>query len=227
MTDSQPDEYVSTQNYSKRFSDAVGQYYLKKQREIILEYLGELRVKSILEIGAGHAQICNDLHRAGYDVTCVVSAKECAEKISKELKIIVHPILEFMPSKSFDCIIALKTLGHVDNFEEFLKSFVGYSRVIIIDYPSNFSFARFNNVGYSVKRLIEKKLRQFSPLSPRIVRSTMLNLGYSLYSSKGLFFLPIAFYRFFRKESVIEKIEKCLNFDFFKSPRIECYLRTL
>lgn len=225
MTDEFPDAFVSTQRYRARFSGAVGRLYLRKQLSFITECLTEYGCKTVLEIGAGHGQVCNDLLKQNFSVTCVVSDYSYAQLIDPKAQLIVHPILEYKPSAQFDAVIALKTLGHTSQPDKFLANIANNAKVIILDYPSSRSFARLSKFGYFVKKFIEKHVRPFDTLDPSWVKKIMSELGYRLVKSVGLFFLPVVCYRFCSDEAVIEKIENALNVDFLKSPRIECFVK--
>ncbi|MCS6893828.1 MAG: class I SAM-dependent methyltransferase [Deltaproteobacteria bacterium] len=220
----QPDEYVSTNEYKNRFTGPVGTLYLERQLSTIINWLRILRCEKILEVGAGHGQIANYLFECGYEVTCVVSPKAQITQLNAKIKLIRVPILEFKPNENFDCVIALKTLGHTDNPTRFISNISLNTRVVIVDYPSKISFARFNTIGFWIKKLIEKRLRTFDPLHPIDVERFFNEVGFKKKFSDGLFMLPIAFYRLFKSKELIRKIEELCNFSVFKSPRLECFV---
>ncbi len=219
----QPDEFVSTEGYRERFNSIIGSLYIKKQLNIILDILKHVSAKKILEIGAGHGQVCNSLFNLGFEIECVVSTEDCKKFINPEIKTYVNPILKYIPEREYDCIIALKTLGHTDDPNRFVRNICGHSKYVIVDYPSSFSFARFYKLGYHLKRIFEKNLREFFPQSPKEIELLFRINNYKKVSSSGLFTLPILFYRLINSPSLIEEIERKLKFIPFKSPVIECY----
>lgn len=220
-----PDEFVSTDRYMRRFQGAVGKLYLRKQAEFIIDCLTKHNCQRVVDVGAGHAQICNELIKRNFEVTCVVSSIKLSALIEKQARIIEEPILDYKPSEHFDAVIALKTLGHTNQPERFLTNLAGPARVIILDYPSTMSLARLSQIGFWLKKLVERHVRPFDPVDPSWIQAIMKKLGYTRVRSLGMFFFPIVLYRFFQSETLIDRIERFLNLNSLKSPRIDCYLR--
>src|SRR5215210_4965036 len=73
---------TSSEDYARRFSGAVGRWFVETQTRITLSLIGALPVgASVLDVGGGHAQIAPPLIEAGYEVTVVGSDASCSARL--------------------------------------------------------------------------------------------------------------------------------------------------
>src|SRR3954463_13431369 len=73
---------TSSEDYARRFTGAVGRWFVETQTRITLELLRALPVgASILDVGGGHAQIAPPLIAAGYEVTIAGSDPICSARL--------------------------------------------------------------------------------------------------------------------------------------------------
>ena len=70
---------TSSEDYARRFTGAVGRWFIETQTRITLGFLDALPVgASVLDVGGGHAQITPPLLEAGYEVTVAGSDPSCS-----------------------------------------------------------------------------------------------------------------------------------------------------
>src|SRR5215216_5214878 len=73
---------TSSEDYARRFTGAVGRWFIETQTRITLSFLGALPVgASILDVGGGHAQITPLLLERGYEVTVAGSDPGCGARL--------------------------------------------------------------------------------------------------------------------------------------------------
>ncbi|MCB0320388.1 MAG: methyltransferase domain-containing protein, partial [Bdellovibrionales bacterium] len=77
-----PDVHSSSEEYAQRFSGPVGAWILERQATSVLAMLEGLPIKTVLDIGGGHAQVCPQLIDRGYQVTVLGSTAESAKRVS-------------------------------------------------------------------------------------------------------------------------------------------------
>src|SRR3954467_14158863 len=77
---------TSSEDYARRFTGAVGRWFIETQTRITLGFLGALPVgASVLDVGGGHAQITPPLLEAGYEVTVAGSDPSCRARLQPSL----------------------------------------------------------------------------------------------------------------------------------------------
>ena len=73
---------TSSDDYARRFSGAVGRYFLEVQTDATLELLRPLAAASVLDVGGGHGQLTGALVEAGLDVTVLGSDPACERRVA-------------------------------------------------------------------------------------------------------------------------------------------------
>ena len=74
---------TSSEDYARRFSGKIGEYFLDIQTRITLDQLKPYPKAAILDVGGGHAQIAVPLIKAGFNLTIVGSDDVCKERLTK------------------------------------------------------------------------------------------------------------------------------------------------
>src|SRR5215210_8499717 len=73
---------TSSEDYARRFTGAVGRWFVETQTRITLGFLSALPMgASILDVGGGHGQITPPLLEAGYEVTVAGSDPGCGARL--------------------------------------------------------------------------------------------------------------------------------------------------
>src|SRR3954447_15535567 len=135
---------TSSEDYARRFTGAVGRWFIETQTRITLGFLGALPVgASILDVGGGHGQITPPLLEAGYEVTVAGSDPSCATRLQPWIsagrcKFEVADLRTLpYPDRSFDAVVCLRLLPHSVDWRNLIAELCRVaSRSVIVDYPS-------------------------------------------------------------------------------------------
>jgi ubiquinone/menaquinone biosynthesis C-methylase UbiE len=115
----QADIETSSEDYAKRFSGKIGEYFLNIQAKIMLQLLEPWQHSKILDVGGGHAQIAVPLIKAGYYLTVVGSDDICKKRLKESLdpnsfKYETCNLLNLpFDSKSFDVVTSFVVLPNL------------------------------------------------------------------------------------------------------------------
>src|SRR3954469_5790780 len=110
---------TSSEDYARRFTGAVGRWFIETQTRLTLSCLGALPVgASVLDVGGGHAQIAPPLIEAGFAVTVVGSDVACGARLTRwtddnRCRFDVGN-LRALPyaDRSFDAVVCFRLLPH-------------------------------------------------------------------------------------------------------------------
>ncbi|MFZ1289733.1 MAG: class I SAM-dependent methyltransferase [Melioribacteraceae bacterium] len=227
----QADIETSSENYTSRFSGKVGEYFLEVQKNITLNLLKNENVKTILDIGGGHAQLAVPLVKSDYDFTVTGSDNTCRKRLDKflnqnEFKFIECNFLNLpFEDKSFDAVISFRLLTHEKNWKILIKEMCRVSKnVIIIDYPDKISFNILYDLFFSIKKKYEKNTRTFYSFTREELIKVFKSYGFTKFKFKPQFFIPMVIHRFLKQvviSKISEKLFKVIGFQYlFGSPVI-------
>ena len=76
---------TSSEDYAKRFSGKIGEYFLSVQSVITLKLLKKWANAKVLDVGGGHAQLAVPLIENGFNVTIAGSDESCRKRLDKFL----------------------------------------------------------------------------------------------------------------------------------------------
>jgi len=208
----QADIETSSENYTTRFSGKVGKYFLNVQEKITLNLLKNENVKTILDVGGGHAQLAVPLVKNGYDVTVTGSNISCRTRLDKFLKENEFQFKECnflnLPfnDNSFDAVICFRLLTHEKNWKILVREMCRVSKsVIIVDYPDIRSFNIFYKILFNFKKQFEKNTRTFRSFSRSELKKEFSDNKFSKFIFKPQYFLPMVIHRFLKQE-ILSKI---------------------
>lgn len=213
----QPDVHSSSSEYAKRFSGATGLWMLERQEKSVHQALSGLDVKTILELGGGHAQIAPGLVSKGYTVTVRGSTPECSHLLAallekRALSFSVGNLLKTdFPDKSFDVVICLRQISHFTHWEQLVQEATRLARqLVIIDYPPTVGFNVLYGPLYPLKKLFEgNSTRTYRCFSAREVELSFGAQGFEAHKSLPQFFLPMVLHRRIKNRGLSSLLEKC------------------
>jgi SAM-dependent methyltransferase len=194
---------TSSEDYGRRFTGAVGRWFLETQSRATLSLLGALPAgASMLDVGGGHGQIAPALVEAGYDVTVVGSDPTCGARLQPWLssgrcrfEVADLHALPY-PDQSFDGVLCFRLLPHSVSWTKLIGELCRVARrSVILDYPSARSVNIISSPLFEVKRGIELNTRPFMIFSPRDVRSAFTNRGFTVTAERPQFLLPMVLHR--------------------------------
>jgi Methylase involved in ubiquinone/menaquinone biosynthesis len=221
---------TSSEDYARRFSGKIGEYFLKVQTEIILNLLAPWPNARVLDVGGGHAQIAVPLIKHGFDVTVTGSSNECRNRLdmllenknSFKFKCCDMLTLPF-EKNSFDIVLAFRLLPHVDQWQKLIADMCRVSKkVVIVDYPDVRSFNFISEQLFKVKKSIEGNTRPFRCFNRAEILSEFAKNGFITPLLRPEFFIPMVLHRVVKIVSFSAVLEYlcCLSglTHFFGSP---------
>ncbi|MCB9207160.1 MAG: class I SAM-dependent methyltransferase [Ignavibacteriales bacterium] len=215
----QADIETSSENYTTRFSGKVGEYFLNVQTEITLDLLKDENVKSILDVGGGHAQLAVPLVNKGYNVTVTGSDIVCRKRLDKFLKPNQFKFEECnflnlpFPDNSFDAVICFRLLTHEKNWLILIKEMCRVSKnLIIIDYPDIRSFNVMYKIMFNFKKQFEKNTRAFRSFSRSELKKEFTKHDFIKFDFRPQYFLPMVVHRALKHEKISRISENIFKF---------------
>ncbi|MCB0359973.1 MAG: class I SAM-dependent methyltransferase [Bdellovibrionales bacterium] len=205
-----PDVVTSSDQYSRRFSGAVGEYFLARQSRLIREMLSEAcpSPTRVLEVGGGHAQVVPVLLELGHEVwvqgsdqLCMARVRRVVESLPEESRSRVHLVespLDKLPfdDRTFDIVVSIRTLAHVDDWTGFVSELSRVSRrAVLIDYPPVVSWNVFYPLFFRVKRWFEGDTRPFHRFRRSQLSREFSSRGLDKGKERRQFFLPMGLHR--------------------------------
>jgi SAM-dependent methyltransferase len=194
---------TSSEDYARRFTGAVGRWFVETQTRITLSFLSALPVgASVLDVGGGHAQITPPLLEAGYEVTVAGSDPSCSARLqpwisSGRCKYDVADLRSLhYPDRSFDAVVCLRLLPHSVDWRGLIAELCRVaSRTVVIDYPSLRSANIVASHFFPLKRGIELNTRRFMTFSPGQIQAAFAAQGFIVRAEQPQFLLPMVLHR--------------------------------
>lgn len=225
------DVETSSEDYAKRFSGKIGEYFLSVQEVITLDFLKHKPDANVLDVGGGHAQLAVPLVKNGFKVTVIGSDETCRTRLDKFLQpgsfeFVTGNLLDLpFEDNSFDFVISFRLLTHEENWEIQISELCRVAKyAVIIDYPDIRSFNIFYKLLFKLKKKFEGNTRTFYSFSRRDLIEKFQKNNFIKPVFKPEFFLPMVFYRiikFVPLSKFIENVFQVLGFtSLFGSPVI-------
>jgi 2-polyprenyl-3-methyl-5-hydroxy-6-metoxy-1,4-benzoquinol methylase len=194
---------TSSENYARRFTGAVGRWFIGTQTRMTLGLLRTLPAGAqILDVGGGHAQIAPPLIEAGYEVTVVGSDPVCAARLEPW---IAQGLCRFetvnlralpYPDRSFDAVVCLRLLPHSVSWTGLIGELCRVARrSVVVDYPSLRSANVLARRLFKLKRSVELNTRGFIMFTPGEIYAAFAERGFRVRDERPQFLLPMAMHR--------------------------------
>jgi SAM-dependent methyltransferase len=194
---------TSSEDYARRFTGAVGRWFVETQTRLTLSVLSALPAgASILDVGGGHAQIAPPLIEGGYEVTVVGSDPVCGARLAPwisngtcKFEVANLRALPY-PDRSFDAVVCLRLLPHSVDWNGLIAELCRTARrSVVIDYPSLRSANLLSEYLFDLKKGIEVNTRRFISFTPRQIHSAFTANGFLVRSERPQFLLPMVLHR--------------------------------
>ncbi len=209
-----PDIETASLVYAKRFSGQWGEYLLAEQKERVAECIPVKSDISILEVGGGHAQLASIYAERGLRATIYGSEGATVEQLAPfDINYVSGNVVELpFEDTSFDVVIAIRLVTHLDRWETLLAEMCRVSKeVIIVEYPSKLSLNAIAPLLFRVKKKYEGDTRSFRLFWDRELKDTIRKHGFETVSRKGQFFFPLVVHRMLKSNSIIRTVEAILK----------------
>ncbi|MCX7590550.1 MAG: class I SAM-dependent methyltransferase [Kiritimatiellae bacterium] len=205
---------TSSDDYARRFSGPVGEWFLEKQEKIVLLMIPLDRSLSILDVGGGHGQLAIPLCRQGYTVTVVGSHPSCAARLAPAVatgrclfhvaNVLALPFRE----REFDVVLCFRLLPHCSKWEALVAELARVARgSVIVDFPVAEGLNRLATMFFGIKKLIEKNTRHWRQFHYSDVCREFKRHGLHVAISVRQFFWPMALHRALNSLKVSRTLE--------------------
>ena len=222
-----PDIETASAAYAKRFAGQWGAYLLAQQKQLVAECIPQGSELKILEVGGGHAQLASIYAERGLRATIFGSEGATVERLEgydveySSGNVVRLPFAD----ASFDVVIAIRLLTHLDDWEKLLAEMSRVSKdLIIVEYPSKMSLNAIAPLLFKFKKKFEGDTRTFRLFSDSELKTVLKRLAYQPVSRKGQFFFPLVVHRMLKSNGMIRALElvfrKIKMSDVFGSPVI-------
>ena len=200
-----PDIETSSEDYARRFSGAVGAWFLGVQERATLDLLAPFPGATIVDVGGGHGQVTRPLIERGHPVTVLGSTDACSARIQPLLdrngcSFKVGNLLELpYPDRSFDVVLSYRLLPHVVEWKRLLSELARVAkRAVIFDYPTTRSLNYFSGWLFGLKKRIEGNTRTFTCFAETDLLDQLHVHGFQRSGRFAEFFFPMVLHRTLR-----------------------------
>lgn len=197
-----PDIETSSDDYARRFAGAAGEYFLSVQTHALDGLMEGLFSSSVLEVGGGHGQLVPALLRHGCKLTMfgsdeITHARVRASHPNEPISYATGNVLNLpYADRSFDVVVAVRLISHIDAWETLLKEFCRVARYsVIVDYPSWRSLNALTPMLYAFKKSVEGNTREYASFYPSQLATVFERHNFVVSSSYSQFFLPMFLHR--------------------------------
>jgi SAM-dependent methyltransferase len=206
---------TSSEDYARRFTGAVGRWFVETQTRITLGLLRALPVgASVLDVGGGHAQITPSLIEAGYEVTVAGSDPSCSARLHPwiadgrcRFEVADLRALPY-PDRSFDAVVCFRLLPHSVSWLGLIRELCRVARrSVLIDYPSRRSANLVSEYFFGLKRNIEVNTRRFMTFTPPEIRRAFAENGFIVRAERPQFLLPMVLHRLTSRPGLSKALE--------------------
>lgn len=215
MSPEAPDIVTSSLAYARRFAGRAGRLFLERQEEVIADALADKQGVTILDVGGGHAQLSGPLSAWGHEITVGGSSAACAERLTSDLRnthvtfcIVKLDRLPF-EARSFDTVISIRLMAHVEDWQHFLAELCRVARnSVVIDYPDLASVNAFTFATFALKRWTEGDTRRYRNFTASMLKREFALLGFEVRSVERQFVLPMALHRLLKAPRLLAHAER-------------------
>ncbi len=227
---------TSSDDYARRFSGKVGNWFLRVQEEATLRMLAPHRGTKILDVGGGHGQLTTTLVQHGYQVTVLGSADVCKQRVRKYVdenrcSFKVGNILDLpYPKQAFDVVVSYRLLPHVTRWKQFLSELTRVAKkAVIVDYPAVQSVNAIAPLLFRLKKRLEGNTRPYTSFRESQLLEVFRTHDFTRADRYPEFFLPMALHRTMKLPVLSSRLERISRLSgltlLFGSPVILKFIR--
>ena len=196
------DVETSSDAYARRFSGAVGRYFLEVQSTLTLQLLASWPGAKVIDVGGGHGQLTGPLVEAGYDVTVFGSDPSCEARVADWTKggrarfeagdLTAAPF----PDRAFDVALSYRLLPHAHRWRAVVGELARLARqAVLVDYPTARSVNTISGSLFGLKKGVEGDTRPFAVFRDAEVEEAFAAHDFYPTARKGQFLFPMALHR--------------------------------
>jgi 2-polyprenyl-3-methyl-5-hydroxy-6-metoxy-1,4-benzoquinol methylase len=208
------DVETSSAAYARRFSGAVGAWFLEVQTRTTLELLGPWPRARVLDVGGGHGQLTGPLVDAGYAVTVYASDASCVERVRSWVEsgraAFRTGELERLPfaDRAFEVAVSYRLLAHAEDWRRLVGELCRVAdRAVLVDYPSRRSVNAAAGALFGMKQRVEGDTRPFRVFAEDEIADAFVAAGYRVTARRPQFVVPMAAHRALGRAGVSRAVE--------------------
>ncbi len=208
------DVVTSSDDYARRFSGAVGRYFLEVQAAATLELLRPFPGASVLDLGGGHGQLTGALVESGHELTVLGSDPACEKRVlpwtrGGRARFLAADLIEpGLADRSFDVVISYRLLPHARRWPELVATLTRLARAaVIVDYPTRRSVNAAAELLFGLKKGVEQDTRPFTVFGDRELEQAFGAHGFRPTGRRAQFFFPMALHRTTRSAALARALE--------------------
>jgi SAM-dependent methyltransferase len=204
----------------RRFGGPIGEMVAGVQAEVLLDFVGRLPERRVLDVGTGTGRAALLLARAGAQVIGVDASDEMlgvARQRAVEQGLSARFLpgdahhLDF-PDRSMDVAISLRVLMHTPDWRRCVAELCRVAdELVVVDYPSAASFARLESGVRRVTHAMGARNEPYRVFSRRAIAEAFARNGFRVRSVHRLFVLPIAVHKAIGSRRFTERVERALD----------------
>jgi 2-polyprenyl-3-methyl-5-hydroxy-6-metoxy-1,4-benzoquinol methylase len=189
---------------ARRFGGPIGELVARDQAAALIDLIGTVRDRVILDVGAGTGRAALMLARQGARVTALDASAEMlavARRRAAEQGMRIDFVegdahaLQFR-DRSFDVVVSLRVIMHTPDWRRSIAELCRVAgSLVVIDYPSARSVAAVESAARRVGSALGIRTEPYRVFAHRTITDTLAQHGFRVRSVHRQFVLPIAFHR--------------------------------
>jgi ubiquinone/menaquinone biosynthesis C-methylase UbiE len=224
-----PDHYSYTlyadprmaENFDRlRFGGPIGRLLLETQDRVLLSFLGEVRGRTVIDVGTGTGRAALTLARAGAQVVGVDASAEML-RVARARANAAGVSITFEEGDahalgygnlSVDAAVSFRVLMHTPGWQRCLGELCRVAREkIVFDYPAACSAALLQSIGRRVAARLGRRTEPYRVFTAGAIAKVLDANGFTVSSVHRQFVLPIAFHKRIGSRAFTEGLEAGLG----------------
>jgi SAM-dependent methyltransferase len=204
---------------AKRFGGPIGRLLLEDQERVLVEFLGDVAGRRVLDIDTGTGRAAIALARLGAVVTGVDASKEMlavARTRARNAGVSIHFVegdahaLDYA-DRAFDSTVCLRLLMHVPDWRRALGELCRVTeRRLVFDYPALRSAASLQMLWRQAASKIAGPVESYRVFRTSAIAHELGRHGFQITGSHKQFVLPIALHKVIGSAPFTRRVERAL-----------------
>ncbi|MGE5246406.1 MAG: class I SAM-dependent methyltransferase [Betaproteobacteria bacterium] len=203
----------------RRFGGPIGALVAESQARVLLEFVGAVRGRRVLDVGTGTGRAALLLAREGGEVTgidasaemlAVARARAAAEQVAVAFDVGDAHALPFA-DRAFDAAVSLRVLMHTPRWRSCLGELCRVAdQRVVFDYPSARSAAALQALARRIVHALGARTEPYRVLTGGAIARELGRHGFRIRAVHRQFVVPIAIHKAIGSRRFTEKTERLL-----------------